>query len=100
MELYQQRGPKPFGVDYDGWTGPETLKETSPNLLIDKKDIRWYVRAFFGPLLFWPAGRAHWEAKAATASLLSALYLREFVVVTQRQMLTTHLLGSAMEEKP
>ena len=91
-ELYEERGPRPFGVDYDGWTGPETLKKTAPDLLIDEEDVRYYAKTFFGPLLSWPAHRPRWEEKVATASLLSALYLREFASVRQRRP-STHILG-------
>ncbi|MCH7564325.1 MAG: hypothetical protein IH968_10935 [Gemmatimonadetes bacterium] len=77
-EVYEERGPQAFFVDYEGWKGPQSLEETAPEVLVSKDDVRRYVQMFLGPMLLWPPARPRWQERAAVSSLLTALRVREF----------------------
>ena len=79
FDLYYQRGPEAFGVDYDGeWQGFVSAREAFPEILITDKDIHRYFEARLESVLFDAPVASYGEHVAQWLSAFSILYLQEF----------------------
>ena len=79
-EVYEHTGPIAFGVDSPRrWRGPSSLRESAPSVLVEEKDVRYYVKRTFSMILKPRIVHADpWSRKAAEHALFATLYLTEF----------------------
>jgi len=79
FDLYYQRGPEAFGVEYPGeWKGFVSAREAFPEILITPDDIHRYFESRLGSVLFDAPVASYGEHVSQWLSAFSVLYLQEF----------------------